>query len=82
MSKYEVKGKTTQFSATSRISFSMQDNKRKDIWYAIEYTEVRDLPDVEGIVVEEEKKALWDAVDKEVGTRFGEIVTNHKKQFG
>ena len=82
MSKYEVKGKTTQLSATSRISFSMQDNKRKDIWYAIEYTEVRDLPDIEGIIVEEEKKALWDGVDKEVGTRFGEIVANHKKQFG
>lgn len=81
MSKYTVKGRTTQISATNRISFSMRDNRAKDIWYALEYTEVRDIPDEEGVVVELERKHLWEDVSKELGERFSATVENHRKQF-
>lgn len=81
MSKYEVRGKTSQISATSRLSFSMPDNRRKDIWYALEYTEVRDLPDVEDINLEEERKALWEDTQAELGKKFAETIENHRNQF-
>lgn len=81
MSNYEVKGVTKQISATNRISFSMQDNRRKDIWYALEYTEVRDIPDVEGVVIEQERAQLWEDASKELGERFSATVRNHREQF-
>ena len=77
----ETKGKVKEISATRRVSFSLQDNRKKDIWYALEYTEVRELPTDEPINLEAETEALWASTQEELQKRADEIFTSHRTQF-
>ena len=61
MSNYELKARTTTIKATSRASLKIRDN-----FFTVEYTEERVVPDIEGVNLEAEKIALWDAVNAEV----------------
>lgn len=61
MAEYEPKAVITTIKATSRASLKIRDN-----YFTVEYTEERVIPDVEGVDIEQEKLALWDAVNTEV----------------
>lgn len=61
MSNYEPKAAISKISATSRASLKIKDN-----FFTVEYSEERVIPDLEGIDIEQEKQALWDAVNAEV----------------
>lgn len=58
---YEPKGVISKIQATSRMSLKIKDN-----FFTIEYAEERVIPDVEGVDIEQERVALWDAVNGEV----------------
>lgn len=60
-SNYEPKAVISTIRATARASIKVYDN-----FYTMEYCEERVIPDVEGVDIEKEKKALWDAVLTEV----------------
>ena len=61
MAEYEPKAVITTIKATSRASLKIRDN-----YFTVEYTEERVIPDIEGIDIEQEKLALWEAVNTEV----------------
>ena len=58
--EYEPKAIISKIQATSRMSIKVRDN-----YFTIEYTEERIIPDVEGVDIEQERVALWDAVNNE-----------------
>ena len=58
---YEPKAVISTIKATSRASLKVRDN-----FFTIEYSEERVIPDIEGVDIEQEKRALWEAVTKEV----------------
>lgn len=60
MSEYEPKAQISKISATSRMSLKIKDN-----YFTIEYSEERAIPDVDGVNIEEERRALWNAVNTE-----------------
>ena len=60
-SNYEPKAIISTIRATARASIKVYDN-----FYTMEYCEERVIPDVEGVDIEKEKKALWNAVLTEV----------------
>ena len=68
MAKYEVKGKTTKITATSRCAIRIKDN-----YYTIELSEERALPEKD-VDVEKEYKALFDSVNSEVDNQMQEIL--------
>ena len=70
---YEVKGKTTEISATSRASIKCLVNGR-ECFYTVEHMEKRTIPDVEGVDLEEERKALWNVVNEVVDYQCKEII--------
>lgn len=61
MAEYEPKAKITKISATSRTSLRIKEN-----YFTCEYSEERVIPDIEGVNIEQEREALWDAVNAEV----------------
>ena len=61
MGEYEPKAVVRTIKATSRASLKIRDN-----FFTVEYTEERVIPDIEGVNIEQEKIALWDAVNAEV----------------
>lgn len=61
MAEYEPKAAITKISATSRASVKLRDN-----YYTVEYSEERVIPDLDGVNIELERQALWDAVNTEV----------------
>ena len=61
MAQYEPKAAITKISATSRASVKLRDN-----YYTVEYSEERVIPDLEGVNIELERQALWEAVNTEV----------------
>ena len=61
MAEYEPKAAITKISATSRASVKLRDN-----YYTVEYSEERVIPDLEGVNIELERQALWEAVNTEV----------------
>lgn len=61
MTSYEIKATVSTIKATSRASLKIRDN-----FFTVEYTEERVIPDIEGVDIEQEKIALWDAVNAEV----------------
>ena len=67
--KYEPKAKTVSIRATSRASVKIRDN-----FYTVEYTEERMIPDIEGVNIEAEKQALWDAVNYECDNQIHDIL--------
>ena len=60
MADYEPKAKITKIQATSRMSLKVRDN-----FFTIEYSEERVIPDLEGVDINKEREALWDAVNNE-----------------
>ena len=69
MADYTTKATTTSIRATSRASVKIRDN-----YYTVEYTEERTIPQVDGVDLEEERKALWDDVNAECDNQIAEII--------
>ena len=69
MEQYKSKAVVTEISATSRVAIKVRDN-----FYTIEYTEKRDIPDVEGVDIEYERIALFDAVNGVVDAQAEDII--------
>ena len=70
MAEYEPKARISKIQATSRMSLKVKDN-----YFTVEYTEERVSPDIEGVDMEQEKQALWDAVNNEVDNQ-AEVIYN------
>lgn len=70
MAEYEPKARISKIQATSRMSLKVKDN-----YFTVEYTEERAIPDIEGVDIEQEKQALWDAVNNEVDNQ-AEVIYN------
>lgn len=66
-----TKAKTTAIKFTSRASIKVDDS-----YYTVEACEERMIPDIEGINLEEERKALWDTVNSEVDNQIEDILKN------
>ena len=67
--EYTPKAVVTEISATSRVAIKVRDN-----FYTVEYTEKRAVPDVEGIDIEYERIALFDAVNGIVDAQAEDII--------
>jgi hypothetical protein len=67
--EYISKAVVTEISATSRVAIKVRDN-----FYTVEYTEKRAIPDVEGIDIEAERIALFDAVNGIVDEQANDIL--------
>lgn len=74
MAEYTPKAVTSTIRATSRMSLKVKDN-----FYTVEYTEERVIPDVEGVDIEQERVALWDAVNAEVDNQAQEIYNSIRR---
>ena len=66
---YTPKAKVTVIRATSRASVKIRDN-----FYTVEYSEERAIPDTEGVNLEAEKQALWEAVNYECDNQIHDIL--------
>jgi hypothetical protein len=69
MAEYVSKAVVTEISATSRVAIKVRDN-----FYTVEYTEKRAIPDVDGIDIEAERVALFDAVNGVVDAQAEDII--------
>ena len=58
MSEYVSKAITTSITAESKITLKIKDN-----FYSITFTESRDVPNVDDVDVEYERKLLFDDVN-------------------
>lgn len=65
---------TKSITATSRASVSINKN-----YFTVEYSEERIIPDTEDIDIEEERKKLWDDVNREVDDQIQDIYDNFEK---
>ena len=74
MGNYEPKAIINKISATSRASVKSRDN-----YFTVEYSEERIIPDVEGVNIAEERKALWNACNDECDAQI-EVIKNLTKQ--
>ena len=70
----ESKAIVTSIRATSRASVKVGDS-----FYTVEYSEERQIPDVEGVNVNEERQILWDVVNNECDAQIEEILKTFKK---
>lgn len=75
MSNYVSKARVTKISATSRIAIKIKDN-----YYTVEYTEERDVPDVEDVNIEAEKQILFDSVNAIVDDQAEQILLTFQKR--
>ena len=75
MEDYEVKAKTTKINAVSRVAIKIRDN-----FYTVEYSEERTIPDVDGVILKEERTALFDAVNAVVDAQVEDIVRSFSKK--
>lgn len=75
MEDYEVKAKTTKINAVSRVAIKIKDN-----YYTVEYSEERTIPDVDGVILKEERAALFDAVNAVVDAQAEDIVRSFSKK--
>jgi len=69
MAEYVSKAVVTEISATSRVAIKVRDN-----FYTVEYVEKRAIPDVEGIDIDAERVALFDAVNGVVDAQAEDIL--------
>ena len=69
-----MKAIINKISATSRASV-----KIKDSYYTLEYSEERIIPDIEGVNIEVERTALWDAVNTEVDNQIQETIASFRR---
>lgn len=72
--EYKSKAVTTLIRFTSRASVCIDKN-----YYTVEACEERMIPEVEGIDIEEERKALWDTVNTECDNQIADIIKIYKK---
>lgn len=75
MEDYEVKAKTTKINAVSRVAIKIRDN-----FYTVEYSEERTIPDVDGVILKEERTALFDAVNAVVDAQAEDIIRSFSKK--
>ena len=75
MDKYESKATVTKISATSRVAIRLKDN-----YYTVEYSEERTIPDIDGVILKEEREALCDAVNAVVDAQAEDIVRSFSKK--
>lgn len=71
---YEVKAKTTEISATSRVAIKIRDN-----FYTIEYSEKRTVPEDIEVNMELERQYLFDDVNGIVDQQIKDILDTFKK---
>lgn len=71
---YEVKGKTTEISATSRVALKVKDN-----FYTVEASEKRTVP-TENVDMKAEWEDLWNSVNGIVDNQANEIYTMFAKK--
>lgn len=72
--KYESKAKIITIAATSRASVKIRDN-----YFTVEYHEERQIPDVDGVNIQQERQLLWDTVNAECDTQIEDISSTFKK---
>lgn len=65
---YEPKAVINKIQATSRMSIKVKEN-----FFTIEYSEERVIPDIEGVDINKEREALWDAVNGQCDDQAGII---------
>lgn len=65
----------SKIQATSRASVKINDS-----YYTVEYSEERLIPDVDGIVIADERRQLWDTVNNEVDEQVQDIIETFKKR--
>lgn len=75
MEDYGIKAKTTKINAVSRVAIKIKDN-----YYTVEYSEERTIPDVDGVILKEERAALFDAVNAVVDAQAEDIVRSFSKK--
>ena len=75
MDKYKSKATVTKIFATSRVAIRLKDN-----YYTVEYSEERTIPDVDGVILKEERAALFDAVNAVVDAQAEDIVRSFSKK--
>lgn len=75
MADYETKAIISTIKATSRASVKIRDS-----YFTVEYSEDRVIPQVEGVDIEQERLALWDAVNAEVDNQIDLIVETMKSK--
>ena len=66
---YEVKGKTTKITATSRCAIKIKDN-----FYTQELVEERVLPENEEVDLNKEYEALFNSINDEIDRQMGDIL--------
>ena len=69
MEEYIPKAIVTEISATSRVAIKVRDN-----FYTVEYSEKRAIPDEDGVDIEQERIALFDAVNGIVDAQADDIL--------
>lgn len=72
---YEVKGKTTKITATSRVAIKIKDN-----YYTVEYSEERSINEDESTDMERERQCLFDDVNAVVDAQAEDIVKTFQKK--
>lgn len=71
---YEIKGKTTKITATSRCAIKIKDN-----YYTTELIEERTMPNDEEIDLNKEYKALFDSINTEIDNQMQDIIKTFAK---
>ena len=72
---YEVKGKTTKITATSRVAIKIKDN-----YYTVEYSEERSINEDENTDMEKERQCLFDDVNAVVDAQAEDIIKTFQKK--
>lgn len=70
---YEIKGKPTKITATSRSAIKVHDN-----FYTVEASEERSIPEYSDVNMEEEYDALFNEVNDVVDKQVKDIVDTFK----
>ena len=73
--EYESKAVVTKIQATSRVAIKIRDN-----YYTVEFLEERAIPDTDNIDIEQERKILFDDVNKIVDDQCEEILKSFSKK--
>lgn len=71
---YESKAQTVSIRYTSRASVKIGEQ-----YYTVEATEERAIPDVPDIDLDEERKLLWDEVNRQVDNQVDDIYEQFEK---
>ena len=71
--EFESKAIITKISATSRASVKIGER-----YFTVEYSEERAIPNFEDTDIEDERKALWDAVNNECDSQIEDIYKTFK----